>query len=513
MLRTSLLVTIIVIACSWLNQTTAIGQGFAPSGATEQLVILKNGEVLRGIISRNAEQVFVQTRLGSRLVLPNDQVHFIEATMEGAYWGKLARTKASDIEGQKQLFFWCLKHKLVDQAQNQFDILVESRISATELENLDRQMNVALLQLKNAKIRLAQQSIQIKSKPGISNPVIPDQNGWSAETVNSPLMLAARNPDVDSTNNKVDTDVFRPLPKLGPPTQASNSNDFHPMVAQSSQPNLNSNPNPNSNPNLTAQPTTGADEDSQLVRQVGFEAPLAYSTISIDDRMPSQPTINASGLKPSTQIKDDRDDRVMISIAQLDRETRSMPKGSLGHYRRRVEKVLINKCAKCHDTNSRIMPLMKVGNGQAIPRRLSQRNHHNALKYVNRDSVFQSQLLIAASAPHANLQKPLLKPDGDHLRSLQIWLAMLSNNPSAMYQLPINTPPPALNPSESITTTPAKPIQPVKPERVADDFANSEIQFPNLTKEIPELDPSTPSFKPVDPFDPEIFNRLHRDRR
>ena len=527
---TSLLVTTIVIGCCWLNQANTFAQTYAPSAAAEQLVVLKNGEILRGIVSQNSKQVFVQTALGSRLVLTVEQVDFVESTMEGAYWGKLARTKASDTEGQKQLFFWCLKHKLIEQAQNQFDILVNSKITATDLANLDRQLNVAITQRQNAAIRLAQKSKSLT--PALAPAFAPATASPAKSNLDSAIA---------SSTSSVDTQIFRPLPKMSEPNNSllatnEHGGDFQPNVA------------PQSNP----QPG--------LVRQVGYDEPIKYKTISLNDLMQStgspaitpidlsnsfQPgsikripknsnsavAIDASGNFRTNEKKDERDDRVMISVAELDRETRSMPKESVGHYRRRVENFLINKCSNCHDTESRIMPLMRVAKGRAIPRRLSQRNHHNFLRYVNRDSVFESPLLVAAMKPHADLEKPLFEPGSKELRNLQIWLALLSNKPDAVYRMPINNAghpinnpdstmdnegilidhAPGVSPESQSTQLP-KEILPVKPDRIDDDFANSSIEFPTLTKEIPTLEPRVPSFKPVDPFDPEIFNRLHRDK-
>ncbi|MFK7767951.1 MAG: hypothetical protein AB8B55_12080 [Mariniblastus sp.] len=505
---TSLLTTIIVIAFSWLNQANLNAQGYAPSGVAEQLVILQNGEILRGIVSRNAEQTFVQTPLGSRLVLPNEQVDFIEATLEGAYWGKLARTKASDIEGQKQLFFWCLKHKLLDPAQNQFEILVESKISATDLENLDRQLNVALLQHKQASIRLAK-----------SNQ--PTQRSTSNQNLNSETRATGEAVETRLASNtfapigEVDTEIFRPLPSLNPPSD-DNSKFQLPKLAQSTTAGDNDfRPLPANSSSAQNKFNATASDDPDMVRQVGFEAPIVYDTISLEDKIPSKPTFDVNGKKKSNDFDPQRDDRKMIPVHELDRETRSMPKGSIGHYRRRVENVLIDKCAKCHDSNSRIMPLMKVAKGQPVPRRLSQRNHHNALKYVNRDSVFESQLLVAATQPHADLEAPIFESDEPHLRNLLIWLNMLSTNPNAVFPVPDGTTPTETQTEIGLNEAPPidQATQPVKPEPMVDEFANSEIEFPTLTKEIPQLEASPPSFKPVDPFDPEIFNRLHRHRR
>ena len=130
-------------------------------GAVEQLLILSNGEILRGQISRNAEQVIVVTNQGSRLVLPAERTEFVCDTLQEAYWGKAARIRASDLAGQKKLFHWCLKNQLFDLAQNQIDLLLQSNLKAVELEYLYRQLNVALSQRQSSqkqKLMLLRQS-------------------------------------------------------------------------------------------------------------------------------------------------------------------------------------------------------------------------------------------------------------------------------------------------------------------------------------------------------------------
>ena len=143
------------------------GHATAQSGATRQpnrpvavsgsgqLLVLKNGQVLQGHIRPDVQSVQVQTDSGSRLVIPLDQVDFLAKTMEQAYWQKSARTRATDVPGQVELFYWCLRNQLLREAQNQIDLLQEMPIKATELEFLDRQLLVAL-QDKQREMRFRQ---------------------------------------------------------------------------------------------------------------------------------------------------------------------------------------------------------------------------------------------------------------------------------------------------------------------------------------------------------------------
>ena len=60
----------------------------------------------------------------------------ITDSMAQAYWGKLARIRASDIQGHVTLFHWCIKHHLLSEAGNQLDVLATTKIRADHLKRL-----------------------------------------------------------------------------------------------------------------------------------------------------------------------------------------------------------------------------------------------------------------------------------------------------------------------------------------------------------------------------------------
>ena len=108
---TPLVLTILFLAIH-LDSSDAQGQMLGPNfNSAIQLVVLKNGEIFRGRVSRKSDQVIVETIQGSRIVLSSEQTEFVCNSMDEAYWGKSARTRASDTAGQKALFHWCLKNQ------------------------------------------------------------------------------------------------------------------------------------------------------------------------------------------------------------------------------------------------------------------------------------------------------------------------------------------------------------------------------------------------------------------
>ena len=469
--------------------TEAFAQILGPQiSPAEQWLVLKNGEVLRGQITRNAKQVILHTEQGSRLVLPAERTDFVCNSMVDAYWGKVARTNASDLAGQKRLFHWCLKNMMLEQAQNQIDILLQSNVKAAELEYLDRQLNVAIIQQRMLdrqvlNRRVAQAKLPTPEKPlgHRDSPTVAIDGPSAMQTALEPLAenvpIGIAYFDLKAVPGRKD---FRPLPDLNEePTDAIQS-QFATIPPQGVSP-------------------TQSELDGSI-RQVNFEEEV-NETIPI---APMNPL--TSGPTASSEVPEPVDDRIMIPVHELDRETRSMPDGTLGHYRQRVERVLTSGCsaAKCHARDSRIMPLFQVSKSQPIPRRQSQRNLHNVLKYVNRVHPFESQLLTAATTPHAGNLEPILEKGSPHHESLIQWLMMLSDDPRQALHEAMEWEQQTSTPDE---TAPVQPVEP-KPDTSTPSDASA-LNFPETVGEIPKLNTGESAFIPIDPFDPEIFNRKH----
>ena len=117
----------------WATFAFGSNQPVCSQESGNSLVVLLNGQIIAGKVQRLPSQVIVETRQGSRIILQNDRVDFVCGSLEEAYWEKCARTKASDVNAQKELFEWCLKNQLLEQAQLRLDLLVESELKSTEL--------------------------------------------------------------------------------------------------------------------------------------------------------------------------------------------------------------------------------------------------------------------------------------------------------------------------------------------------------------------------------------------
>jgi len=134
----------------------------------EQILVLKNGEMLSGRIEQDAANLIVHVRQGSRLVISKKKAEFVCNSKSEAFWGKAARIRATDAEQQVALFRWCLKHKLFEEAETQFQIVMNIDISAVELHSLNRQLTV----LRASEARKEQRRLAAleAKQPSVSQP-------------------------------------------------------------------------------------------------------------------------------------------------------------------------------------------------------------------------------------------------------------------------------------------------------------------------------------------------------
>ncbi len=368
-------------------------QGSDLSRTSATHLVLKNGQVVMGKISRNADSVFVQTDGGSRVVFPVERIEFVCNSLKEAYWQKNARVKASDLDAHVDLFHWCMKQGLLKEAQNQIDLLVTMEIKAVQLEYLNRQLLVALTQQRKFQRQL------------LAN-----------------------------------------------------------QVPQNSQPEV-----------------TNREPSGSEIALVGFE---------------SDQTV-ASEFERLNTLK-----RIEAAID-------SIPKKSVGIFKRKVEPLLVRNCCPCHtDQRTEVMPLMRLGLNQVIPKRLSQRNLYHVLQYTDMHEPLASPLFAAAVSAHADLKEPILKKDSVQYTNLEQWLIQISTRPNAMHWVPD---------FEQRVDMPglSQPVQPKVPE-----VALAPVQStakPDRAKDVPDIPqlhrPGVTEKTGLDPFDADVFNRKHLNEK
>lgn len=370
-------------AWPWSPQSTDLLR----SSATH--LVLKNGQVVIGQISRNADSVFVQTDGGSRVVFPVERIEFVCNSLNEAYWQKNARVKATDLNAHVDLFHWCMKQGLLEEAQNQIDLLVTMDIKAVQLEYLNRQLLVALTQQRKFQRQLMANQVPQNSQPGVTD----------------------------------------------------------------------------------REPSDGE------IALVGFESEQPVSS--------EFERLNA--------------------LKRIEAAIDSIPKKSVGIFKRKVEPLLVRNCCPCHaGDRTEVMPLMRLGLNQVIPKRLSQRNLYHVLQYTDMHEPLASPLFAAAVSAHADLEEPILKKDSVQYTNLGQWLIQISTRPNAMHWVPD---------FEQRVDMPglSKPVQHKVPD-VAPAHTQSMAKTTKAddVPDIPQLHGrSVTETTGLDPFDADVFNRKH----
>jgi hypothetical protein len=208
-----------------------------------------------------------------------------------------------------------------------------------------------------------------------------------------------------------------------------------------------------------------------------------------------------------------------VGSEQLEKTARELPEGSVERFTAIVQPLLINRCGAngCHGPNSKNgFQLLKPALGQVANRRFTQRNLYSALQFVDRDEPQNSRIYLLPQQRHGGTAAPVFD---DHTQSqldeLARWIAMTVPKPVATAPASIDPTGVLLSPGEnpqSRANIDAKPILP------AANGAPHEPPAAPGTPATPAKPASAPGgdkqaadfpFKPRDPFDPEIFNRLY----
>ena len=405
---------LILVTCNLEAGATCQQSDF---GSTERLVLLTNGNVLRGFVEQQFGTVIIHTAEGSRLVLSSDRIEKICESIEQALAEQRQGVQKDDVAGHRQLFHWCLKHNLLDDAQLELNQLQAMKLTASELNTLLQQLHSSI------------ERNQQKDK----------------------LLPAAVSPPDNL-----------PTPVIVPPEF-----EFAELPA----------------PRQTNQSS-----------QLGL---IEIAPVSFEE---------AGEVRGSNS---------MIAGHELERIVKRLPNEGSSMFKKRIEPLVFRSCANagCHDANRTAMPLMRLGRGEANPKRMSQQNLYRVLSYVGSGEVETSPLLIAAATPHGGASASPLNIDSDQYRMLAGWAAGMASPASSAGILPAisshnqedasliaDTPPIDARP----LTVEVLPRSNVVTPKSGDSQATG-IQ-PKVPV-IPSLEKSHEKFLPKDPFDPEIYNR------
>jgi len=406
-----------------------------------EIVVLTNRQTIQGIVQRQKEKVSVRLPSGSLIVLPESRVLFICRTFGEVYWELAAHTRSTDTKGQIDVYKWCVQNQLFDEAANHLLMLQEMDLPAQTLMQLD--VSLQLTQKRHAQSQQA--IVAAHTKPATVTPTHQQPNA----------------------NIRWQGDQSIEIPNLHHTAQ-SNANQISPHTNR-----------------LPAIDEFGDEVDSRFdgnVQPVSWDQPISEYA----DPVPP--------LRPDETLRRRLSATESLTFTDLDRLTRSMPKGSVGLFRKQIEPMLRQACSECHQSGAteNAFEIFQDRRG-AINRRMSQKNLFQALNLADRKQPSESKLIRYATVPHGNQSNPSFHWNDAQLKAVKQWLILVSANPAL--------------PLEKFVAD--------RNQKQPPRFGTPEVADPQdaaLAKPLPAAkskikQPSDDSSESADPFDADTFNR------
>ena len=252
-----------------------------------------------------------------------------------------------------------------------------------------------------------------------------------------------------------------------------------------------------------------ADINASSIKQVGYEEEAEIAPL------PGASDVGTNPFDEETPVETELQRRMALQ-REMEELADSLPEGAVSKYKRQIESNLIVGCyaASCHNTEQPDLPLMVIGRYKSVPKRMSQRNLHSVLKFVDFESPLDSQLLRSATEPHGGVAKPAFTEEMVEYENLKRWLLMFATPAAiAKYQ------------AMELEKQQQHELQALEQSQTESKASEFDTSLPGEIRQVSAMipdDPNLPSipdinpariFVPRDPFDPEIFNRKYRNQK
>lgn len=218
------------------------------------------------------------------------------------------------------------------------------------------------------------------------------------------------------------------------------------------------------------------------------------------------------------------------SPEELDRSVRKMPPGSVEEFTQTIQPILVNRCsaAECHGPGSdHAFHLLRIPSGRPASRRLTQRNLHATLAWIDRDQPARSKLLTVPVEPHGSAQAIFTVHQRDQYQRIVNWVHQVAGQAGSIdhvaatpkEEVPPHVRPPwqanaaghtaLVSPSsdQPSNVVPAVPLASLHASHAIGAVGFGPGGNPRITDPMVVRGASLPHVAPVDPFDPEVFNR------
>jgi hypothetical protein len=213
------------------------------------------------------------------------------------------------------------------------------------------------------------------------------------------------------------------------------------------------------------------------------------------------------------------------STEELDRFVRGLPSHAVETFTSTIQPLLVNNCTNsgCHvSSSSGKLRLLRLPLTGSVNRRLTQRNLYAVWQVIDADRPMASPLLTQPVRPHGKAKAKIFPGrEAAQYRQLVLWVNEITRQrkPHEIEEddppepVAANVPPPHKKKTRSNVEKPPK-----TDETGSADGPDSEVEQSSSDSDASiaattTADDDRDDYVPIDPFDPEIFNRRYFPRK
>jgi len=106
----------------------------------DRVVLLRDGQLYEGSVEHSVDGFRIRTARGATMTFDSRQVAFVGPSRWAAYDHRRAILGPRDLAQHAELAAWCLRHRIVDGAIDQIELLRAAQFDAVRLAALDEQL-------------------------------------------------------------------------------------------------------------------------------------------------------------------------------------------------------------------------------------------------------------------------------------------------------------------------------------------------------------------------------------
>ena len=160
LLRAAMISQKILFVSLLLGLSLIVSSVFAeqPSTAEHSFVLLRNGNVLKGLVRSEKDRISIAEGGNSIVSVETKQVSFIGTNLESLYQHQRSKVRNWGTGEHWQLAHWCIQQGLVDHAIQHYKVLEESASDSPRFKQLEHLLREAMLADETVKQAVQRQS-------------------------------------------------------------------------------------------------------------------------------------------------------------------------------------------------------------------------------------------------------------------------------------------------------------------------------------------------------------------